>query len=103
VQLLGQIVNHYDAPDDPGCDFTGLLEAVHAIDGIARIRFASPHPRHFRRSLSGVRWRACRRSAGICICRCNRDRRASSSGCGAAIRARAISISSRASGRGCRT
>ena len=47
VQLLGQIVNHYDAPDDPGCDFTGLLEAVHAIDGIARIRFASPHPRHF--------------------------------------------------------
>src|SRR2546428_2023408 len=25
VQLLGQIVNHYEAPDDPGCDFTGLL------------------------------------------------------------------------------
>jgi tRNA-2-methylthio-N6-dimethylallyladenosine synthase len=47
VQLLGQIVNHYDAPDDPGCDFTGLLEAVHAVDGIDRIRFASPHPRHF--------------------------------------------------------
>jgi tRNA-2-methylthio-N6-dimethylallyladenosine synthase len=47
VQLLGQIVNHYEAPDEPACDFTGLLEAVHAIDGIARIRFASPHPRHF--------------------------------------------------------
>jgi tRNA-2-methylthio-N6-dimethylallyladenosine synthase len=47
VQLLGQIVNHYDAPDDPGCDFTGLLEAMHDIDGIERIRFASPHPRHF--------------------------------------------------------
>jgi tRNA-2-methylthio-N6-dimethylallyladenosine synthase len=47
VQLLGQIVNHYQAPDDPSCDFTGLLEAVHAIDGVARIRFASPHPRHF--------------------------------------------------------
>jgi tRNA-2-methylthio-N6-dimethylallyladenosine synthase len=46
VQLLGQIVNHYDAPDDPGCDFAGLLEAIHAIDGIERIRFASPHPRH---------------------------------------------------------
>jgi tRNA-2-methylthio-N6-dimethylallyladenosine synthase len=46
VQLLGQIVNHYDAPDDPSCDFTGLLEAVHDIDGIERIRFASPHPRH---------------------------------------------------------
>ena len=47
VQLLGQIVNHYRAPDDPSCDFTGLLEAVHEVDGIERIRFASPHPRHF--------------------------------------------------------
>jgi len=46
VQLLGQIVNHYAAPDDPGCDFTGLLEAIHEIAGIDRIRFASPHPRH---------------------------------------------------------
>ena len=47
VHLLGQIVNHYDAPDEPGCDFTGLLEAIHDVDGIERIRFASPHPRHF--------------------------------------------------------
>jgi tRNA-2-methylthio-N6-dimethylallyladenosine synthase len=46
VQLLGQIVNHYDAPDDPGCDFAGLLEAVHEVERIDRIRFASPHPRH---------------------------------------------------------
>ncbi len=46
VQLLGQIVNHYTAPDDPACDFSGLLEAVHEVDGIERIRFASPHPRH---------------------------------------------------------
>jgi tRNA-2-methylthio-N6-dimethylallyladenosine synthase len=46
VQLLGQIVNHYVAPDDPACDFAGLLEAVHAIPGVERIRFASPHPRH---------------------------------------------------------
>ncbi len=46
VQLLGQIVNHYAAPDDPACDFSGLLEAIHEIDGIERIRFASPHPRH---------------------------------------------------------
>ena len=46
VQLLGQIVNHYQAPDDPSCDFPALLEAVHEISGIERIRFASPHPRH---------------------------------------------------------
>ncbi|MGD9905607.1 MAG: tRNA (N6-isopentenyl adenosine(37)-C2)-methylthiotransferase MiaB [Vicinamibacterales bacterium] len=46
VQLLGQIVNHYQAPDDPACDFPALLEAVHGVDGIDRIRFASPHPRH---------------------------------------------------------
>jgi tRNA-2-methylthio-N6-dimethylallyladenosine synthase len=46
VQLLGQIVNHYQAPDDPECDFAGLLETVHEVDGIERIRFASPHPRH---------------------------------------------------------
>ncbi|MGB2715779.1 MAG: tRNA (N6-isopentenyl adenosine(37)-C2)-methylthiotransferase MiaB [Vicinamibacterales bacterium] len=46
VQLLGQIVNHYQAPDDAACDFAGLLERLQDIDGLARIRFASPHPRH---------------------------------------------------------
>ncbi len=46
VQLLGQIVNHYQAPDDPSCDFPALLEEVQKISGIDRIRFASPHPRH---------------------------------------------------------
>jgi tRNA-2-methylthio-N6-dimethylallyladenosine synthase len=51
VQLLGQIVNHYQAPDDPSCDFAGLLEAVHQIPGVDRIRFASPHPRHVNRRL----------------------------------------------------
>jgi tRNA-2-methylthio-N6-dimethylallyladenosine synthase len=49
VQLLGQIVNHYAAPDAPRCDFTALLEAIHEIEGIERIRFASPHPRHVSR------------------------------------------------------
>jgi len=49
VQLLGQIVNHYEAPDDAACDFTSLLEAVHQVPGIDRIRFASPHPRYFTR------------------------------------------------------
>ena len=46
VQLLGQIVNHYQAPDDPRCDFPALLERVSAVPGIRRVRFASPHPRH---------------------------------------------------------
>jgi tRNA-2-methylthio-N6-dimethylallyladenosine synthase len=46
VQLLGQIVNHYQAPDDPACDFAGLLAAVNDVAGVERIRFASPHPRH---------------------------------------------------------
>ena len=46
VQLLGQIVNHYQAPDDSSCDFATLLERVAAVPGIDRIRFASPHPRH---------------------------------------------------------
>jgi tRNA-2-methylthio-N6-dimethylallyladenosine synthase len=46
VQLLGQIVNHYCAPDRRAFDFVDLLEAVHEVPGIERIRFASPHPRH---------------------------------------------------------
>jgi tRNA-2-methylthio-N6-dimethylallyladenosine synthase len=46
IQLLGQIVNHYQAPDAPGCDFAQLLADVHEISGVERIRFASPHPRH---------------------------------------------------------
>jgi tRNA-2-methylthio-N6-dimethylallyladenosine synthase len=46
VQLLGQIVNHYQAPDDPACDFAELLARASAVPGVDRLRFASPHPRH---------------------------------------------------------
>jgi tRNA-2-methylthio-N6-dimethylallyladenosine synthase len=46
IHLLGQIVNHYAAPDDPDCDFAALLAAVSDLPGFRRIRFASPHPRH---------------------------------------------------------
>lgn len=46
ILLLGQIVNHYQAPDDPSCDFAELLACVDAVPGVERIRFASPHPRH---------------------------------------------------------
>jgi tRNA-2-methylthio-N6-dimethylallyladenosine synthase len=46
VQLLGQIVNHYQDPDTPGYDFADLLADVNDVPGVERIRFASPHPRH---------------------------------------------------------
>jgi tRNA-2-methylthio-N6-dimethylallyladenosine synthase len=46
IQLLGQIVNHYQDPDDPSCDFAQLLADVNGVEGVTRIRFASPHPRH---------------------------------------------------------
>jgi tRNA-2-methylthio-N6-dimethylallyladenosine synthase len=48
VTLLGQIVNLYGRHEFPVVDgktpFTQLLEAIHEIDGIRRIRFTSPHP-----------------------------------------------------------
>jgi tRNA-2-methylthio-N6-dimethylallyladenosine synthase len=56
VQLLGQIVNHYQAPDRADVDFAALLEMVNAVEGIERIRFASPHPRHFTpRTVAAIR------------------------------------------------
>ena len=48
VTLLGQIVNLYGRHEFPKVDgkspFVQLLEAVHGIAGIQRIRFTSPHP-----------------------------------------------------------
>jgi len=48
VTLLGQIVNLYGRHEFPKVDgkspFVQLLEAVHEIYGIDRIRFTSPHP-----------------------------------------------------------
>ncbi|MEM6640079.1 MAG: tRNA (N6-isopentenyl adenosine(37)-C2)-methylthiotransferase MiaB [Pseudomonadota bacterium] len=48
VTLLGQIVNLYGRREFPRVDrkspFVQLLEAVHDIEGIERIRFTSPHP-----------------------------------------------------------
>jgi tRNA-2-methylthio-N6-dimethylallyladenosine synthase len=52
VTLLGQIVNLYGrhefAKVDGKSPFVQLLEAVHRIDGLERIRFTSPHPIGFR-------------------------------------------------------
>jgi tRNA-2-methylthio-N6-dimethylallyladenosine synthase len=44
VCLLGQTVNSYRADD---VNFAGLLRRLQEVDGLRRIRFTSPHPRHF--------------------------------------------------------
>jgi tRNA-2-methylthio-N6-dimethylallyladenosine synthase len=46
VQLLGQNVNSYRDPESGG-HFEDLIDAVHEVDGIWRIRFTSPHPKDF--------------------------------------------------------
>ncbi|HSF19333.1 MAG TPA: tRNA (N6-isopentenyl adenosine(37)-C2)-methylthiotransferase MiaB [Vicinamibacteria bacterium] len=46
VQLLGQNVNSYRDPDD-GSSFEALIDAVHEVEGLWRIRFTSPHPKDF--------------------------------------------------------
>src|SRR5213082_3282770 len=55
ITLLGQIVNLYGRHEFPKIDkkspFVQLLEAVHAIDGLERLRFTSPHPIGFRDDL----------------------------------------------------
>jgi tRNA-2-methylthio-N6-dimethylallyladenosine synthase len=46
ITLLGQTVNSYhrDGNRGKGTDFSDLLEAVGAVDGVERVRFISPHP-----------------------------------------------------------
>src|SRR2546423_10414844 len=55
VTLLGQIVNLYGRHEFPAIGdkspFVQLLEAVHAIEGLQRLRFTSPHPIGFRDDL----------------------------------------------------
>jgi tRNA-2-methylthio-N6-dimethylallyladenosine synthase len=51
ITLLGQIVTSYGKRDIPVKDgksgFVQLLEAVHEIEGLDRIRFTSPHPKGY--------------------------------------------------------
>jgi tRNA-2-methylthio-N6-dimethylallyladenosine synthase len=51
ITLLGQIVTSYGRRDYAHTGgitpFVQLIERVHAIEGVARIRFTSPHPRGF--------------------------------------------------------
>jgi len=55
VTLLGQIVNLYGRHEFPKLDnkspFVQLLEAVHEVQGLERLRFTSPHPIGFRDDL----------------------------------------------------
>ena len=55
VTLLGQIVNLYGRHEFPKIDhkspFVQLLERIHEIDGLERLRFTSPHPIGFRDDL----------------------------------------------------
>jgi tRNA-2-methylthio-N6-dimethylallyladenosine synthase len=55
ITLLGQIVNLYGrhefATANGKSPFVQLLEAVHEIDGLERLRFTSPHPIGFRDDL----------------------------------------------------
>jgi len=46
ITLLGQNVNGYlgSGPDDEEWDFTALLYAVAALDGLSRLRFTTSHP-----------------------------------------------------------
>jgi tRNA-2-methylthio-N6-dimethylallyladenosine synthase len=51
ITLLGQIVTSYGkreiAPKDGKSAFVQLLEAVHELEGLERIRFTSPHPKGY--------------------------------------------------------
>jgi tRNA-2-methylthio-N6-dimethylallyladenosine synthase len=51
ITLLGQIVTSYGKRDikiqDGKSAFVQLLDAVHEIDGLERIRFTSPHPKGY--------------------------------------------------------
>ncbi|BDS06804.1 tRNA-2-methylthio-N(6)-dimethylallyladenosine synthase [Oceaniferula spumae] len=55
ITLLGQIVNLYGRTEFPKVDgkspFVQLLEAVHEVEGLERIRFTSPHPIGYRSDL----------------------------------------------------
>src|SRR5579864_6630381 len=51
VTLLGQNVDSYGHDLSPRVDLAALLELVHGVDGIERIRFTTSHPRDMTRRL----------------------------------------------------
>jgi tRNA-2-methylthio-N6-dimethylallyladenosine synthase len=53
ITLLGQNVNSYGAKEGL-CSFPELLERVNAVDGLARIRFTTSHPKDLTDGLIGA-------------------------------------------------
>jgi tRNA-2-methylthio-N6-dimethylallyladenosine synthase len=51
VTLLGQNVNSYGKDLKNGSNFIDLLEEIHAVDGIKRIRFVTCHPKDTKEEL----------------------------------------------------
>lgn len=47
ITLLGQNVNSYGKDNKEGLDFADLLQRLDAIEGLARIRYMTSHPRDF--------------------------------------------------------
>ena len=54
VMLLGQNVNSYGKTFDPPVSFASLLREVEKVDGIARIRFMTSHPKDLSDELIAV-------------------------------------------------
>ena len=53
ITLLGQNVNSYGAKEGL-CSFAELLARVNAVEGLARIRFTTSHPKDLTRELIGA-------------------------------------------------
>lgn len=54
VTLLGQNVNSYGKDLEPRVDFADLLTSLDSVEGLARIRYMTSHPRDFNEKLIDV-------------------------------------------------
>ena len=99
IQLLGQIVNHYQAPDDPGLRLRAAAGGGQRRAGRRADPVREPASAAHGRAPDRGGPRPARRSASTCTCRCSRARRGCCRRCGAGTRARSISTSSAGSAR----
>jgi tRNA-2-methylthio-N6-dimethylallyladenosine synthase len=47
IELLGQTVNHWRDPAEPGYDFADLLDEIACLPDLPRLRFVTSYPRDF--------------------------------------------------------